>query len=96
MPSAAGAGYRPVPLMFKELEMNIRPLLLGLPLLLTGCSSMSNFSWSSLSPFNWFGSSLEVGAKGVGKLNAGTPMSESRSEERRVGKECRSRWSPYH
>ncbi|PYA68106.1 DUF1131 domain-containing protein, partial [Serratia marcescens] len=26
--------------------MNIRPLLLGLPLLLTGCSSMSNFSWS--------------------------------------------------
>ncbi len=57
--------------------MNIRPLLLGLPLLLTGCSSMSNFSWSSLSPFNWFGSSLEVGAKGVGKLNAGTPMSES-------------------
>ena len=24
-----------------------------------------------------------------------TPLSE-RSEERRVGKECRSRWSPYH
>ena len=23
-------------------------------------------------------------------------MSQSRSEERRVGKECRSRWSPYH
>ena len=23
-------------------------------------------------------------------------MSLSRSEERRVGKECRSRWSPYH
>jgi len=22
--------------------------------------------------------------------------SENRSEERRVGKECRSRWSPYH
>ena len=22
--------------------------------------------------------------------------SELRSEERRVGKECRSRWSPYH
>ena len=22
--------------------------------------------------------------------------SKSRSEERRVGKECRSRWSPYH
>ena len=28
----------------------------------------------------------------------GSPDSEfaSRSEERRVGKECRSRWSPYH
>ena len=23
-------------------------------------------------------------------------QSELRSEERRVGKECRSRWSPYH
>ena len=23
-------------------------------------------------------------------------MKERRSEERRVGKECRSRWSPYH
>ena len=23
-------------------------------------------------------------------------MAVSRSEERRVGKECRSRWSPYH
>ena len=23
-------------------------------------------------------------------------LSEVRSEERRVGKECRSRWSPYH
>ena len=25
-----------------------------------------------------------------------TPLEETRSEERRVGKECRSRWSPYH
>ena len=25
-----------------------------------------------------------------------TPYFLSRSEERRVGKECRSRWSPYH
>ena len=24
------------------------------------------------------------------------PFSGGRSEERRVGKECRSRWSPYH
>ena len=25
-----------------------------------------------------------------------TPLKLKRSEERRVGKECRSRWSPYH
>ena len=25
-----------------------------------------------------------------------SPFSNPRSEERRVGKECRSRWSPYH
>ena len=25
-----------------------------------------------------------------------TPQRGQRSEERRVGKECRSRWSPYH
>ena len=30
-----------------------------------------------------------------GKLTAATLLDE-RSEERRVGKECRSRWSPYH
>ena len=25
-----------------------------------------------------------------------TDLEQERSEERRVGKECRSRWSPYH
>ncbi|BBI92755.1 putative conserved hypothetical protein [Serratia symbiotica str. Tucson] len=57
--------------------MNIRPLLLGLPLLLTGCSALSNFSWPSLWPFNGLGSNLEVSAKGVGDLNASTPMLQS-------------------
>src|SRR2546430_10191644 len=28
--------------------------------------------------------------------NAGGRLHVDRSEERRVGKECRSRWSPYH
>src|ERR1041385_104043 len=27
---------------------------------------------------------------------ADAPLPDERSEERRVGKECRSRWSPYH
>ena len=29
-------------------------------------------------------------------LRIGQLFDELRSEERRVGKECRSRWSPYH
>ena len=31
----------------------------------------------------------------AGSINA-LMLAISRSEERRVGKECRSRWSPYH
>jgi len=29
-------------------------------------------------------------------VNRGTANDDPRAEERRVGKECRSRWSPYH
>src|ERR1051326_9014054 len=32
----------------------------------------------------------------VGNNRTWIPISTARSEERRVGKECRSRWSPYH
>src|SRR5215471_4234782 len=31
-----------------------------------------------------------------GDADTGAPGRRRRSEERRVGKECRSRWSPYH
>ena len=31
-----------------------------------------------------------------GKWQLKTVEANGRSEERRVGKECRSRWSPYH
>ena len=30
------------------------------------------------------------------KTRGGSTQNNERSEERRVGKECRSRWSPYH
>src|SRR3712207_8618674 len=43
------------------------------------------------------GSDQDVETPGVER--AGGPkggVDEERSEERRVGKECRSRWSPYH
>ena len=33
---------------------------------------------------------------GLGTIHCCTADKSSRSEERRVGKECRSRWSPYH
>ena len=31
-----------------------------------------------------------------GTIGTFTILPQHRSEERRVGKECRSRWSPYH
>ena len=38
-----------------------------------------------------------LGADAIGvNCSTGPDQLESRSEERRVGKECRSRWSPYH
>src|SRR2546422_11672964 len=42
----------------------------------------------------WAGSL--VGAAGPGFDARYARVQDTRSEERRVGKECRSRWSPYH
>src|SRR5260370_2354847 len=36
-----------------------------------------------------------IGAAEIPGLS-GVDLADERSEERRVGKECRSRWSPYH
>ena len=33
---------------------------------------------------------------GIADILRGAYKEHERSEERRVGKECRSRWSPYH
>ena len=38
----------------------------------------------------------DIAGMKVMDLGCGTGMFSMRSEERRVGKECRSRWSPYH
>ena len=51
--------------------------------------------------FLMIGAGLPVRADPAGLLGAGTDALhqgqwDDRSEERRVGKECRSRWSPYH
>src|SRR2546430_4766926 len=42
-------------------------------------------------------SAREIAGIALEAIHADMPLSgEVRSEERRVGKECRSRWSPYH
>ncbi|WP_145521620.1 RpoE-regulated lipoprotein [Yersinia aldovae] len=56
----------------------VRLVLLSTPLLLAGCSTMSGFSWSSLSPLNWFSSSsMQVTDQGVGGITANTPLVEN-------------------
>ena len=47
---------------------------------------------------NWvlFATLLLVSLIGARELYQAMKVSKKRSEERRVGKECRSRWSPYH
>ena len=39
---------------------------------------------------------FQVGQTKIELLESTDPEGPIRSEERRVGKECRSRWSPYH
>ena len=43
-----------------------------------------------------FGECTIVIADTLGRHTALRESAEERSEERRVGKECRARWSPYH
>lgn len=56
---------------------SLRLMILGLPLILAGCSTMSSIQWSSALPWNWFGSATAVSEQGVAGLNATTPMDEA-------------------
>ena len=47
-------------------------------------------------PFGTQFSASEYVSNGIPVINVKNIGYGSRSEERRVGKECRSRWSPYH
>ena len=58
----------------------VRKLIVGL---LCICSTAATFAQTAT-------------VSGVVKDDTGEPVIGERSEERRVGKECRSRWSPYH
>ena len=64
-------------------------------------------TWSTFMPLHALAETLDFGGAHVGEAfirqgqirytNGGFSFAlENRSEERRVGKECRSRWSPYH
>src|SRR2546422_11273065 len=52
-----------------------------------------------MAELGFYGANLQgYGCAGMSNVQYGLIMQEleRRSEERRVGKECRSRWSPYH
>src|SRR5258708_11332025 len=51
---------------------------------------------SNLFRFSHPAQSVHAIARGQDLLRIGIQVGSPRSEERRVGKECRSRWSPYH
>ncbi|HGN9371771.1 TPA: RpoE-regulated lipoprotein [Citrobacter pasteurii] len=55
---------------------SLRLTLCAIPLVLTGCSTLSSVNWSAANPWNWFGSSTEVTEQGVGKLTGATILEE--------------------
>src|SRR2546430_4530961 len=56
------------------------------------CSSDLMFAWPHSAPF----STLPLASFIQMSSSFSWALRNHRSEERRVGKECRSRWSPYH
>src|SRR2546425_8300000 len=72
----------------------------ALPISATSASSASSWdqnrqSMESASQSRDWGNSQSARSESFSQRSAGG-VGEQRSEERRVGKECRSRWSPYH
>ncbi|AKH62093.1 MULTISPECIES: RpoE-regulated lipoprotein [Photorhabdus] len=64
----------------------LRFAAIGCSLLLAGCAGSSGFSWSSLSPFSWFGGSLKISAQGVGEINSLTAMNKDAIDKGLDGK----------
>ncbi|KMW72870.1 RpoE-regulated lipoprotein [Photorhabdus luminescens subsp. luminescens] len=64
----------------------LRFVTIGCVLLLAGCAGSSGFSWSNLSPFSWFGSSLKISAQGVGEIDGLTAMNKDAIEKGLDGK----------
>jgi len=77
-------------------------ILQGFMIVVSALMGIASFAQTSVKeplPNGWYLQDLKTsGYNGISldkayKLVKGK---KSRSEERRVGKECRSRWSPYH
>src|SRR5258706_9898857 len=63
----------------------------------TGVQTCALPIWSNSSPFApWIVRMRTASTSSSARERSDSPSERSRSEERRVGKECRSRWSPYH
>src|SRR2546430_16273189 len=82
----------------KDLPRAFTPIRLGL--FASSLSAVASSHWKDVVPF-WFAPTYfivmgRLGGLVFGQLLTGTVLVPIRSEERRVGKECRSRWSPYH
>src|SRR5438477_8936153 len=63
------------------------------------CSSdLASYAGPAAGAAEWLSSWARAGVQHLVLRFAGDPERhlEMRSEERRVGKECRSRWGPYH
>jgi len=78
----------------RESERLLRLVTDALPVLVAFVDAQGRYRFVSAMYERWFGRSREtIVGKSVAEVVGETAY---RSEERRVGKECRSRWSPYH
>mgnify|MGYP002420500023 CR=1 FL=1 len=69
----------------------------ALPVISGGCIGIENGKISFVSDKN--SPEMQIAAEHIIDADGNIVMPgliNTRSEERRVGKECRSRWSPYH
>ncbi|AOM42762.1 RpoE-regulated lipoprotein [Xenorhabdus hominickii] len=72
--------------LFSKQRVAAASSLVGCSLLLTACAGNTEFSWSSLSPFQWLGSSLSMSAQGIGGINQQTDMTQAAIEQGLAGK----------
>ena len=73
--------------LLKEIELGTKSALLKKKII-------THYIYNGSSTITDLSKELDLSVPTVTKFIS--EMCEERSEERRVGKECRSRWSPYH